>query len=39
VVGEPVARAVLLFLGPSAAVAREVDLASVDVPALAEQLW
>ncbi len=39
VVGEPVARAVLLFLGPSAAVAREVDVASVDVPALAEQLW
>ncbi len=38
VVGEPVFRAVLLFLGPSAAVERDVDVASVDIPALASEL-
>jgi ATP-dependent helicase/nuclease subunit A len=38
VVVEPVTRAVLLFLGPSGAVEREVDVASVDIPALAARL-
>ena len=37
-VGEPVVRAVLLFLSPTGAVARDVDLASVDIPALAAEL-
>lgn len=38
VVGEPVARAVLLFIGPAGAVEREVDVAAVDIPALAAEL-
>jgi ATP-dependent helicase/nuclease subunit A len=38
VVGEAVARAVLLFLGPAGAVEREVDVATVDIPSLAAQL-
>ena len=38
VVGEPVVRAVLLFLGPTGAVEREVDVSSVDIPALAAEL-
>lgn len=37
-VGETVARAVLLFLGPAGAVEREVDVATLDIPALAAQL-
>ena len=38
VVKEPVVRAVLLFLGPTGSVEREVDVASVDVPMLAAEL-
>ncbi|MGH9188613.1 MAG: UvrD-helicase domain-containing protein [Acidimicrobiales bacterium] len=38
VVGEPVARAVLLFLGPADAVEREVDVSTVDIPALREEI-
>ncbi|MDQ6928133.1 MAG: hypothetical protein M3159_05650 [Actinomycetota bacterium] len=38
VVGEPMVRAVLLFLGPSGAVEREVDVLSVDIHALAREL-
>ncbi|MGH9279271.1 MAG: UvrD-helicase domain-containing protein [Acidimicrobiales bacterium] len=38
VVGEPVARAVLLFLSPTGAAERWVDVASVDIPALAAEL-
>jgi ATP-dependent exoDNAse (exonuclease V) beta subunit len=38
VVKEPVVRAVLLFLGPTASVEREVDVSSVDVPALSAEL-
>jgi ATP-dependent exoDNAse (exonuclease V) beta subunit len=38
VVGEPVVRTVLLFLGSARAVEREVDVASVDVLALSAQL-
>ncbi len=37
-VGEAVVRAVLLFLSPSGAVEREVDVASVDIPGLAAEL-
>jgi len=37
-VNEPVVRTVLLFLGPSGAVEREVDVSSVDIPALAAEL-
>ncbi len=39
VVGEPVARAVLLFLSPSAAIERHVDVTSIDIPALAAELF
>lgn len=38
VVDEPVTRAVLLFLSPTRAVERAVDLTSVDVPALGADL-
>jgi ATP-dependent exoDNAse (exonuclease V) beta subunit len=40
VVGEPVARAMLLFLAPDRpAIARQVETASIDVPTLSEVLW
>lgn len=38
-VGEPVVRAVLLFLAPDRAIAREVDVSAIDVVALRDSLW
>jgi ATP-dependent helicase/nuclease subunit A len=38
VLGEPIARAVLLFVSPTTTVEREVDLTTIDVPALAKAL-
>ena len=39
VVDEPITRAVLLFLAPDQAIARDVDVTTVDVAALATTLW